>query len=106
MKKILSIAFAALLATSSFAQKSETLLERNQLAKTPPMGWMTWNLFQGNISEKLIKETADAMVEHGFRDAGYEYIFIDDLWQGGRDRHNNIIPDPEKFPNGIKALAD
>ena len=106
MKKILSIAFAALLATSSFAQKSETLLERNQLAKTPPMGWMTWNLFKGDISEQLIKETADAMVEHGFRDAGYEYIFIDDLWQGGRDRHNNIIPDPKKFPNGIKALAD
>ena len=77
MKKILSIAFAALLATSSFAQKSETLLERNQLAKTPPMGWMTWNLFKGDISEQLIKETADAMVEHGFRDAGYEYIFID-----------------------------
>ena len=47
------------------------------------MGWMTWNLFQGNISEELIKETADAMVENGFRDAGYEYIFIDDLWQGG-----------------------
>ena len=70
------------------------------------MGWMTWNLFKGDISEQLIKETADAMVEHGFRDAGYEYIFIDDLWQGGRDRHNNIIPDPKKFPNGIKALAD
>ena len=104
MKKILSIAFAALLATSSFAQKSETLLERNQLAKTPPMGWMTWNLFKGDISEQLIKETADAMVEHGFRDAGYEYIFIDDLWQGGRDRHNNIIPDPKKFPNGIRHL--
>ncbi len=46
------------------------LVERNQLAKTPPMGWMTWNLFQGNTSEKLIKETADAMVEHGFCDAG------------------------------------
>ena len=70
------------------------------------MGWMTWNLFQGNINEKLIRETADAMVEGGFRDAGYEYIFIDDLWQGGRDRENNIIPDPEKFPSGIKALAD
>ena len=53
MKKILSIAFAALLATSSFAQKSETLLERNQLAKTPPMGWMTWNLFKGDISEQM-----------------------------------------------------
>ena len=58
------------------------------------MGWMTWNLFQGNINEQLIRETADAMVEGGFRDAGYEYIFIDDLWQGGRDRQNNIIPDP------------
>lgn len=70
MKQILSIAVAALFATSSFAQKSEMLVERNQLAKTPLMGWMTWNLFQGNTSEKLIKETADAMVEHGFRDAG------------------------------------
>lgn len=70
MKQILSITVAALFATSSFAQKSEMLVERNQLAKTPPMGWMTWNLFQGNTSEKLIKEAADAMVEHGFRDAG------------------------------------
>lgn len=79
---------------------------RHQLARRPPMGWMTWNLFQGKISEQLIRETADAMVEGGFRDAGYEYIFIDDLWQGGRDRFNNIIADPEKFPSGIKALAD
>lgn len=70
MKQILSITVAALFATSSFAQKSEMFVERNQLAKTPPMGWMTWNLFQGNTSEKLIKEAADAMVEHGFRDAG------------------------------------
>lgn len=79
---------------------------RAQLCPTPPMGWMTWNMFKGDISDKLIRETADAMVESGLRDAGYKYIFIDDLWQGGRDRQNNIIPDPEKFPNGIKALAD
>ena len=70
MKKILTLTFAALLATSAFSQKSETLLERNQLTKTPPMGWMTWNLFKGDISEQLIKETADVMVEQGFRDAG------------------------------------
>lgn len=57
MKKILSFVLAALIAVSASAQKSETLLNRNQLAKTPPMGWMTWNLFQGNISEELIKET-------------------------------------------------
>ncbi len=70
------------------------------------MGWMTWNLFQGNISEQLIRETADAMVKEGFADAGYKYIFIDDEWQGGRDSKNNIIADPVKFPNGIKAVAD
>lgn len=94
---------AALLLSSLFASAQTP---RNQLTLRPPMGWMTWNLFQGNINEQLIRETADAMVEGGFRDAGYEYIFIDDLWQGGRDRQNNIIPDPEKFPNGMKALAD
>lgn len=75
-------------------------------APTPPMGWMSWNLFKDNINEQLIREIADAMVEGGYRDAGYKYIFIDDTWQGGRDNRNNIIPDPKKFPSGIKALAD
>lgn len=102
MNKSLFVSAALLL--SSLFTTAQT--PRNQLTPKPPMGWMTWNLFQGNINEQLIRETADAMVEGGFRDAGYEYIFIDDLWQGGRDRQNNIIPDPEKFPNGIKALAD
>lgn len=97
---------AALCLSSLFASAENAPTPRKQLAPKPPMGWMTWNLFQGNINEQLIRETADAMVEGGFRDAGYEYIFIDDLWQGGRDRQNNIIPDPEKFPSGIKALAD
>ena len=97
---------AALCLASLFASAENTPTPRRQLAPKPPMGWMTWNLFQGNFNEQLIRETADAMVEGGFRDAGYEYIFIDDLWQGGRDRQNNIIPDPEKFPSGIKALAD
>lgn len=102
MNKSLFVSAALLL--SSLFTTAQT--PRNQLTPKPPMGWMTWNLFQGNINEQLIRETADAMVEGGFRDAGYEYIFIDDLWQGGRDCQNNIIPDPEKFPNGIKALAD
>ena len=106
MRRIfLFIAVVAMFATSAFAQQSTTT-DRARLAPTPPMGWMTWNMFKGNISEQLIKETADAMVESGLRDAGYKYIFIDDLWQGGRDCQNNIIPDPKKFPNGIKALAD
>lgn len=73
---------------------------------TPPMGWMSWNLFSEHINEQLLREMADAMVSGGYRDAGYEYLFIDDCWQGGRDNRNNLISDPEKFPSGIKALAD
>lgn len=73
---------------------------------TPPMGWMTWNGFGENINEHIIRSMTDAIVSSGMKDAGYEYIFIDDGWQGGRDNRNNIIPDPVKFPSGIKILAD
>lgn len=76
------------------------------IAPTPPMGWMTWNYFADNFNEKDIREMADAMVSSGMLKAGYDYLFIDDGWQGGRDNKNNIIPDPVKFPSGIKALAD
>lgn len=78
----------------------------DSLAQTPPMGWNSWNKFGCDVSEKLMKEMADAMVESGMKDAGYEYIVIDDCWQIGRDSLGNIIPDPERFPNGMKALAD
>ena len=76
------------------------------MAATPPMGWMTWNYFADNINEKDLREMADAMVETGMVEAGYNHIFIDDGWQGGRDNRNNMIPDPIKFPSGIKALSD
>lgn len=76
------------------------------LAKTPSMGWNSWNKFGCNINEHLIKEIADAMVKNGMKDAGYEYIVIDDCWQIARDKHGNIIADPKRFPSGIKALAD
>ncbi len=72
----------------------------------PPMGWMTWNLFGVDIHEEGLRRVADAMVESGMAEAGYTYLYIDDGWQGGRDKRNNIIPDPEKFPSGMKALAD
>lgn len=78
----------------------------DSLAKTPPMGWNSWNKFGCSVSEKLIKEVADAMVTNGMKQAGYEYIVIDDCWQIGRDKDGNIIPDPKLFPSGIKALAD
>lgn len=70
------------------------------------MGWMSWNFIMENISDQVVREMADAMVAEGYKDAGYEYIFIDDSWQGGRDNRNNIIPDSKKFPNGMKAVAD
>ena len=94
---------------SSFYGKTSgelTIIAGDTLALTPPMGWMTWNMFAGNISEQLIMEIADAMVATGMRDAGYDYIVIDDLWQGKRDAEGNIQPDPKKFPNGIRFLAD
>ena len=79
---------------------------RDSLALTPPMGFMTWNKYGEDINEQLIRQIADKMVADGYADAGYQYIFIDDAWQGGRDKRNNIIPDPVKFPSGMKALAD
>ena len=79
---------------------------RDSLAPTPPMGFMTWNKYEENINEQLIRQIADKMATDGYAAAGYKYIFIDDVWQGGRDKRNNIIPDPKKFPSGMKALAD
>lgn len=76
------------------------------LAPTPPMGWNSWNRFGCDVSETLIRETADAMVSSGMRDAGYEYVVIDDCWQVDRDANGEIVVDPERFPSGMKALAD
>ncbi len=78
----------------------------NSLAQTPPMGWNSWNKFGCNVSESLLKEIADAMVTSGMKDAGYEYIVIDDCWQVGRDEQGNIQVDSVRFPNGMKVLAD
>jgi len=78
----------------------------NGLALTPPMGWNSWNKFECDVSESLIKEMADALVSSGMKDAGYQFIVIDDCWQIGRDAEGNIIPDPDHFPSGMKALAD
>jgi alpha-galactosidase len=78
----------------------------NGLARTPPMGWNTWNKFACNVSEKLVKEAADAIVSSGMKDAGYKYVVIDDCWQVSRDQAGNIIPDAGRFPSGIKAVAD
>jgi alpha-galactosidase len=78
----------------------------NGLALTPPMGWNSWNKFHCNVSEDLIKGMADAMVSSGMKDAGYQYVVIDDCWQVSRDASGNIVADAQRFPSGIRALAD
>ena len=83
-----------------------SLIEQS-LALTPPMGWNSWNGFGKKVSETIIKEIADSIVSTGLRDAGFEYIVIDDYWQGGRDPDTGrLFPDPVRFPSGIKDLAD
>jgi alpha-galactosidase len=89
-----------LLAMLAHAQKFEGL------AKTPQLGWNSWNKFGCEVSEKLIRETADAMVTSGMKDAGFLYVNIDDCWHGERDARGFIQPNPEHFPSGMKALAD
>lgn len=77
------------------------------LALTPPMGWNSWNTFGTDINEALVKDIANKFVELGLKDAGYEYIVLDDGWMSKqRDVEGNLVADPKKFPSGIKALAD
>lgn len=76
----------------------------NGLARTPPMGWNSWNKFAGKVSDQVVRGVADAMVDTGMKDAGYIYVNIDDTWQGPRDSHGNITAN-RKFPD-MKALAD
>jgi hypothetical protein len=78
----------------------------NGLTLTPPMGWNSWNKFACNVSEDLIRGAADAIVGGGMKKAGYEYVVIDDCWQVSRDASGNIVADAQRFPSGIKALAD
>ncbi len=76
----------------------------NGLAKTPPMGWNSWNKFHGRVDDAAVRGMADAMASNGMKDAGYQYINIDDTWEGARDAQGNIQTN-RKFPD-MKALAD
>lgn len=74
---------------------------------TPPMGWNSWNTFGEKIDETMIREMADAMVSTGLLEAGYNYLVIDDCWaELTRDENNRLVASREKFPNGMKAVAD
>ena len=100
MRKIVLLLAALMIMFTVAAQKAP------ELALTPPMGWNSWNIYACDITEQLVREVADAIVDRGLKDVGYEYVVIDDCWHGERDSLGFITADPAKFPSGIKALAD
>lgn len=99
---------ANLIVTAAFAETSQEVVNKapNGLALTPPMGWNSWNKFACNVNEQTVRDTVDAIVASGMRDAGYQYVVVDDCWHGRRDADGFITADPQRFPSGIKALAD
>ena len=100
MNEILNLIIFCLISFTMTAKSSE-------LAATPPMGWMTWYTFIDNINEKLIIDVADSMISSGLRDAGYNLIQLDDGWMAkNRDQEGRQYADTDRFPNGIKYLAD
>ncbi len=101
LKRLLAILLMISISVTAGAQKFE------DLAQTPPMGWNSWNTFETDIDEQLVRNIADKFVELGLKDAGYEYIVLDDGWMSReRDSNGNLVADPKKFPNGMKALVD
>ena len=102
-----ALSFALMLGSAAVAAaQAPAVRPSDALAPTPPMGWNSWNKFACDVSEQLIRETADALVASGMRDAGYQYVVIDDCWQVARDSVGNIVVDPDRFPSGMRALAD
>ncbi len=102
LKKILIITFAI-----SIIVNTSVSAQSNNLAQTPPMGWMSWYTFIDNINEELIMEVADAMVSSGLRDAGYDMIQLDDGWMAmSRDENGCMFANKTRFPNGLKFLGD
>ncbi|MFC7385379.1 ricin-type beta-trefoil lectin domain protein [Sphaerisporangium rhizosphaerae] len=111
MRRILKWALAASLAAGSLVAvggaTSPVAALENGLARTPQMGWNDWNSFGCNVNETLIRQTADIMVSSGMAAAGYQYVNIDDCWSTkSRNGSGDLVADPQKFPSGIKALAD
>src|SRR5216684_4403752 len=102
----LSRALLLLAAIFALGSMAVSLDQSQSLASTPPMGWNSWNKFGCNVSEEVIRQIADVMVASGMKDAGYQYVVIDDCWQLERDGNGNIVADPKHFPSGMKALAD
>ncbi|WP_103350135.1 ricin-type beta-trefoil lectin domain protein [Amycolatopsis sp. CA-128772] len=105
MRRVLAVLATAVAAVGLASPPADAL--ENGLARTPPMGWNTWNTFECNINETLVKQTTDLMVSSGMRDRGYTYVNLDDCWMTrSRDSAGNLAADSAKFPSGLKALGD
>ena len=103
---ILAVVLALCPAGAQNRQPDGPKAKWEHLADTPQMGWSSWNKFQVDINETLIKDIADKMVSLGLVDAGYVYLNLDDGWHGERDELGFVHEDLQKFPSGMKALAD
>jgi alpha-galactosidase len=101
MKKLAVLVICFLLGSRLYAQKFEGL------ALTPPMGFNTWNTFQTNINQQMLKNMVDVFISSGMKDAGYQYFVLDDGWMAKeRDSNGNLVADPAKFPDGMKSFVD
>ncbi|MFE7812053.1 glycoside hydrolase family 27 protein [Streptomyces sp. NPDC057433] len=109
LARLLATVAAAVTPALSFAAPHQpvALAAPGSPALTPPLGWNSWNSFGCNVNEGMVRQAADAMVSSGMRDAGYEYVVVDDCWfDPQRDAQGNLRADPTKFPSGMKALGD
>ncbi|MEY9927438.1 alpha-galactosidase [Catenulispora sp. GP43] len=104
---LLAVALVAAPLTGIGATAPPASALANGLALTPPMGWNDWNAFGCAVSAQLVEQTTDKLVSSGLAADGYNYVNIDDCWMApNRDSAGNLVPDPVKFPDGIKAVAD
>ncbi|KAH6663193.1 putative alpha-galactosidase B [Halenospora varia] len=97
------------LITTLLLSSAQALVLKDNVGKLPALGWNSWNAFHCDVNEEKIMTAANSIVSLGLKDAGYEYVNIDDCWsiKSGRDNlTHQIIPDPAKFPTGIKGTAD
>src|ERR1035438_7910226 len=99
--RVLASTFLTFLALSCVSVPSYLIA---QVAQTPPMGWNSWNYFADKVDDKGIRAAADQLVATGMKDAGYNYVNIDDTWEGERDA-SGVLHTNAKFPD-MKALAD
>jgi len=108
VRLIAALALGTMLSAPTIAETTQEAVNKapNGLALTPPMGWNSWNKFACNVNEQVVRDTADAMASSGMREAGYRYVVVDDCWAGPRDANGFITPDKDRFPSGIKALAN